>query len=413
MNVEEQARLAKNACYQLAAMSSKGRDKALLSMALCLEAESDRVLEANARDLAQAEKTDMQESMRKRLALTGDKVKDMVRALRQMAESSDSLGEVIETFSRPNGLIIKKVRVPFGLVGIIYESRPNVTSDAAGLCIRSGNAVLLRGGKEARNSNLAIVRCLQKGLSFANLSPHVIGYVDSSDRKDASAMMTLSGLIDLLIPRGGPGLIRTVVRESTVPLIVTGEGNCHVYVDKDADLGKARSIVVNAKISNPAVCNAMETLLVHKSVAPRFLPQVAGELVSQGVEVRGCPESQALSEHVKPASPEDWEREYLDLVLAVKVVSGLDEALSHIEAYGTGHSEAVITQNAETARRFARRVDAAVVYVNASTRFTDGGEFGFGAEMGISTQKLHARGPMGANEMTTHKYVVKGAGHVR
>ena len=337
----------------------------------------------------------------------------MADALKEIARLPDCLGETIETINRPNGLIIKRIRVPFGVIGIIYESRPNVTADAAALCIKSGNAVILRGGKEAFWSNSTIVKKLRAGLEKVQITPECIQFVDNTDRGEARTMMRLRGLIDILIPRGGPRLIQATIENAKVPVIETGVGNCHTYIDASADLEMARAIAVNAKISNPAVCNAMETLLVHRDIAAQFLPLAIRSLGEHGVELRGCPESKRISPEIKPAVDEDWSAEYLDLILAIKIVSGLEEAIDHITTYGTNHSEAIVTNDGEAARKFARSIDAATVYVNASTRFTDGGEFGFGAEMGISTQKLHARGPMGIKELTTHKYIIEGTGQIR
>ncbi|HHX10376.1 MAG TPA: glutamate-5-semialdehyde dehydrogenase [Firmicutes bacterium] len=413
MTVIDKAKLAKQASNLLAAMSPEARARGLMYMADELEAGQSQILEANQEDLDAADKAGITGAMRKRLALSEDKIGRMAQALRQIALLQDNLGKTIQMITRPNGLTIKKVRVPFGVIGIIYESRPNVTADAAGLCIKSGNAVILRGGKEALRSNTAITDRLRSGLDKAGITPECIQYVDNPDRSEVHTMMNLRGLIDLLIPRGGPGLIKATIENASIPVIETGVGNCHTYVDAAADLEMAHSIAVNAKLSNPAVCNAMETLLVHESIADKFLPKLARDLAAQGVELRGCPKSREIVAFLEPAMEEDWHTEYLDLVLAIKIVSGVDEAIEHISTYGTAHSEAIVTENPDAAAKFTRSVDAATVYVNASTRFTDGGEFGSGAEMGISTQKLHARGPMGINELMTYKYVVEGTGQVR
>ncbi|HHY12540.1 MAG TPA: glutamate-5-semialdehyde dehydrogenase [Firmicutes bacterium] len=413
MNVVEKAKLAKKASGLLAALAPQQRAKALLCMAQELELGQSHIFRANNEDLDAAGKSGITGAMRKRLALSEAKINGMVRALRQIAQLPDNLGEIIEKINRPNGLAIKKVRVPFGVIGIIYESRPNVTADAAGLCIKSGNAIILRGGTEALRSNTAIVSKLRTGLERAGISPECIQFLDNPDRSEVHTMMNLRDQIDLLIPRGGPGLIQATIQNATIPVIETGVGNCHTYVDATAGLAMAHSITVNAKVSNPAVCNTMETLLVHEKIAPEFLPGVARALISHGVELRGCPRSRKLVESIRPAAEEDWSTEYLGLFLAIKVVSGFEEAIEHISKYGTAHSEAIITEDPEAACKFTQSVDAATVYVNASTRFTDGGEFGFGAEMGISTQKLHARGPMGINELTTYKYVVEGTGQTR
>ena len=413
MNVVEKAKLAKEASGLLAALAPQQRAKALQCMAQELELGQSHILKANNEDLDAACKAGITGAMRKRLALSEAKISGMARALRQIAQLPDNLGEIIETINRPNGLTIKKVRVPFGVIGIIYESRPNVTADAAGLCIKSGNAIILRGGTEALRSNAAIVNKLRTGLEKAGISPECIQFVDNPDRSEVRTMMNLRDQIDLLIPRGGPGLIQATVENANIPVIQTGVGNCHTYIDATANLAMAQSIAVNAKVSNPAVCNTMETLLVHEKIAPEFLPELAKSLISHGIELRGCPKSRKLVKSIKPATEEDWSTEYLGLIIAIKVVSGLKEAIEHISRYGTAHSEAIITEDPKAVSKFTQSVDAAAVYVNASTRFTDGGEFGFGAEMGISTQKLHARGPMGINELTTYKYVVEGTGQTR
>lgn len=413
MSVNEKAKLAKRASGDVANLSPDLRSTAINSMADELEKGYLLVLEANEEDLKFADKTGIGGAMRNRLALSKVKIDAMARSLRQIASIPDNLGEIIECIKRPNGLSIEKVRVPFGVIGIIYESRPNVTSDAAGLCVKSGNAVILRGGKEALKSNGAIADLLRKGLVKAGVSPECIQFVDDPGREEAQNMLLLKEYIDLLIPRGGPGLIKATKENSTIPVIETGAGNCHTYVDVDADLKSALSIVENAKLGNPSVCNAMETLLIHEGIAAEFLPKIVGDLSAKGVGLKGCRRALEIVPHLPLATEKDWDTEYLDLILAIKIVSGLDEALAHISRHGTLHSEAIITQNDETAAKFIRSVDAAVVYQNASTRFTDGGEFGFGAEMGISTGKLHARGPMGISELTTYKYVVKGSGQVR
>ncbi len=413
MSVIKKAVLAKNASRSLAILDSNERTKALLHMANAIELNRTSILEANQKDLNAADDQGITGAMRKRLALSENKLSGMAEALRQIAHLPDSLGQVIETINRPNGLIIKKIRVPFGVIGIIYESRPNVTSDAAGICIKSGNAVILRGGSEAYRSNRAIANALRTGLETSQVSPECIQFVEIQDRSEVATMMNLRGQIDLLIPRGGPGLIQATIENASIPVIETGTGNCHTYIDSEADLEMAHSIVLNAKLDNPAVCNAMETLLVHEKIASKFLPKISKALVSHNVELRGCSRSIELSELIKPASKEDWDDEYLDLILAIRIVSSTDEAINHISKHGTLHSEAIVTENSKTALRFSQSIDAATVYINTSTRFTDGGEFGFGAEMGISTQKLHARGPMGIDELTTYKYVIEGDGQIR
>jgi len=340
-------------------------------------------------------------------------LESMANGIRKVAALPDPVGKVLESWERPNGLKIQKVSVPFGVIGIIYESRPDVTADATALCLKPGNAVILRGGTESIESNLAIVGALGAALAKAGAPVDCVQYLVDPDRSAVKEMLHLSGYIDLLIPRGGANLIKTVVQDSTVPVIETGTGNCHVYVHEKADLSMALDIAINAKCSNPAVCNAMETLLVDRAVARDFLPGLVSSLKERGVEVRGCSETRAIVPDVQPATEDDWATEYLDLTLAVKVVGGLDEALDHISKYGTMHSEAIVTTDEAAAARFRSSVDAACVYVNASTRFTDGFEFGFGAEIGISTQKLHARGPMGLRELNTYKYVVTGNGQIR
>lgn len=413
MTVIEKARRAKQASKILANLTPEERAKGLMYMADELEAGQSQILAANQEDLDAAENAGITGAMLKRLALSEAKIGQMAQALRQIGLLQDTVGKTVQLITRPNGLTIKKVKVPFGVIGIIYESRPNVTSDAAGLCIKSGNAVILRGGKEALRTNTSIAQSLRIGLNKAGITPECIQFVDNPSRLEAHTMMNLRGLIDLLIPRGGPGLIKATLENASVPVIETGVGNCHSYVDAAADLDMAYSIAVNAKLSNPAVCNAMETLLVHHSIAHKFLPKLAHDLADQGVELRGCARSRDIVPWVEPATEDDWHEEYLDLVLAVRVVSSIEVAIEHIAKYGTGHSEAIVTEDPKAAAMFTRSVDAATVYVNASTRFTDGGEFGFGAEMGISTQKLHARGPMGINELMTYKYVVEGTGQIR
>jgi glutamate-5-semialdehyde dehydrogenase len=348
-----------------------------------------------------------------RLLLTPDRVSEMAKGLRALVALPDPVGEVLRMWTRPNGLQIGKMRVPLGVIGIIYEARPNVTVDAAGLCLKAGNAVILRGGSEAFNSNQAIAQVISGAATGAGLPPGTIQLVNTTDREAVNIMLTMNEFIDVLIPRGGAGLIRTVVQNATVPVLETGVGNCHTYVEEDADLAMAEKIVVNAKTQRPSVCNAMETLLVHAKAAPVFLPAAAAALRAKGVELRGCPRTQEILPDVIPAAEEDWKTEYLDLVLAVKVVDGLEEAIQHINTYGTKHSEAIITSSYAKARTFLQQVDAAAVFVNASTRFTDGYQFGFGAEIGISTQKMHARGPMGMEEMTSIKYIIFGDGQIR
>ncbi|WP_245574258.1 glutamate-5-semialdehyde dehydrogenase [Desulfovirgula thermocuniculi] len=411
--VREKARKAKEAARHLAYLSTEVKNRALLAMAESLLRSQEAILEANEVDVRAGREKGLSRALIDRLLLTPERLEDMAKGLRTVASLPDPVGEIEAMWQRPNGLQIGRMRVPLGVVGVIYEARPNVTVDAAGLCLKAGNAVVLRGGSEAINSNRAIAAVIALAAERAGVPAGAIQLIESTDRAAVNVMLKLNGLLDVLIPRGGAGLIQTVVQNATVPVIETGVGNCHVYVDEGADLEMARTIVINAKCQRPGVCNAMETLLVHRAVAPELLPGLLEELRSYGVEVRGCGQTRELVPWVVPATEEDWATEYLDLILAVRVVESLDEALDHIYRYGTRHSEAIVTRDYARARRFLREVDAAAVYVNASTRFTDGYEYGFGAEIGISTQKLHARGPMGLRELTTYKYVVFGEGQVR
>jgi len=411
--VLQKAKRARDAAAHLALMSRAQKDHALLSMADALEAKADVILAANADDVDNAKQRQMSSAPIDRLLLNAGRISEMADGLRSVARLADPVGEVITGWRLPNGLEIAKVRVPIGVVGIIYESRPNVTVDAAGLCVKSGNAVILRGGSDAIQSNLALVSVLTRAGTSAGLPEGAIEIIETTDRKAAGQLMRLNEYVDVLIPRGGAGLIRRVKEESSVPVIETGEGNCHVYVDASADLDRAEEVVVNAKCQRPGVCNAAETLLVHEDVAADFLPRVGRRLTGAGVELRACERAIKHLSGSKPASDEDWETEFLALIMAVKVVADVDEAIDHINRYGTKHSESILTTDLVSARRFTQAVDAAVVYVNASTRFTDGGQFGLGAEIGISTQKLHARGPMALPELTSYKYVVMGDGQVR
>ncbi len=404
---------AREAAQRLAGVSTAVKNTALEAMAEALCAHEPEILAANAEDVSAAQERGTAGAMIDRLTLTPARIAAMADGLRQIASLPDPVGEILEGWRRPNGLEIQRVRVPMGVIGVIYESRPNVTADAAGLCLKAGNACLLRGGSEALRSNAAIARRLAEAGERAGLPPNSLQLIESPDRETARALMRLNGLVDLLIPRGGAGLIQSVLENATVPVIETGTGNCHTYVDPTADLDAALEIIVNAKCSRPSVCNAMETLLVHEVIADEFLPMVEERLAAQGVELRGCPRACEYLSSAIPATEEDWKTEYLALILAVRVVDSLDEAIAHINAYGTRHSEAILTEDYSAAQRFLREVDAACVYVNASTRFTDGYEFGFGAEVGISNQKLHARGPMGLRELTTHKYLIRGSGQIR
>ncbi|MFI3097942.1 glutamate-5-semialdehyde dehydrogenase [Streptococcus suis] len=401
--------LAHKASINLATTEQK--NQALSAMADQLVAQTDAILAGNAIDMENAQGK-ISQVMQDRLLLTAERIEAMADGIRALIGLPDPVGLTLEESTRADGLQIRKKSIPFGLVGMIYESRPNVTSDAAALAIKSGNAVILRGGKEAFHSAQAIVIALKAGLEQAGLSPKVIELVQDISRASATELMTAKGKIDLLVPRGGAGLIQAVVENATVPVIETGTGICHVYVDKDADLDKALQIVVNAKTSRPSVCNSAEVLLVHEAIASQFLPRLE-EALSGQVELRADSQAQALLNQSTPAGDQDFDTEFLDYVLAVKVVSNVEEAISHIAQHSTGHSEAIVTENSQTAERFTLYVDSAAVYVNASTRFTDGGEFGLGCELGISTQKMHARGPMGLREMTTYKYIITGDGHIR
>lgn len=405
--------LAKAAARKLAVLSTVDKNKALRMMADRLDAEQDRILSANAIDIAAGEKKGLSAALLDRLRLTHERIAGMVEGLRQVAALPDPVGECLGGVRRPNGLDIRKVRVPFGVIAIIYEARPNVTVDAAGLCLKTGNAVILRGGSEAIESNKTLAEILIQAGESAGIPAGAIALVETTDREAVNFMLKMNRYIDVIIPRGGAGLIKTVVENSTVPVIETGIGVCHTFVDESADLDMAADIAFNAKVSRPGVCNAMETLLVHRAVADRLLPLLLERYARAGVELRGCPETAAQHSAVKPATEEDWATEYHDFILSVKVVGSLDEALEHINRFSTKHSEAIVTRDYDNARRFQQMVDAAAVYVNASTRFTDGFEFGFGAEIGISTQKLHARGPMGLVELTSIKYLIDGNGQIR
>ena len=417
--VADLALAARRAARSLASCGAEAKNAALLAWAGALVEAAPEILEQNRADLEAARAAGTSEAVRDRLALDIDRIAEMAASLRDVASLSDPIGDVLARWTRPNGLRIRKVRVPFGVIGVIYEGRPNVTVDAAGLALKAGSAVLLRGSRVAERSNRALVRVLQSTGRAAGLPEGTVQAVPAT-RQSATDMMRARGLIDLLIPRGGADLIETVVRESVVPVIETGVGNCHVYVDGAADLDKALGILVNAKVQRPGVCNAAETFLVHQAVADRFLPVALAALGRHGVEVYGDDAVVSASRSlgtggavVKPATEAEYRAEFLDLRIAARVVGSLDEALDHIAEYGTRHTEAIVTEDPEAARRFTEEVDAAAVIVNASTRFTDGSEFGFGAEIGISTQKLHARGPMALPELTTYKYVVEGDGQVR
>ncbi len=404
---------AKAASIELAKLSSETKNQALYRMAAALESNLDKILDANKVDVEAAKVKGLKASLLDRLSLNKRKVENMASCLREVAELNDPVGMIINTWTRPNGLIISQVRVPMGVVGIIYESRPDVTSDASGICLKSGNAVILRGGSDALNSNLAIGEVLRSALADCGVSADAIQVVASPERSVAEELMGMREYVDVLIPRGGADLIKTVVKKSRIPVIETGTGNCHVYVEEDADLEKATAIVINAKCQRPGTCNAAEKLLVHSKIAQNYLPVVIAALRKQGVEVRGCTETCKIVPDVKAAREEDWYTEYLDLIMGIKVVENLADAIAHINKYGTKHSDSILTANFDKALRFIKEVDSAAVYWNASTRFTDGNQFGLGAEIGISTQKLHARGPMSVQHLTTTKYVILGTGQIR
>lgn len=411
--VQAKAQAAKQAAAKLAVTSTAVKNAALLAMAAALEAQQAEILAANERDMTAAAAKGMKSSMLDRLKLTAERISGMAEGLRQVAGLADPVGNVIDGKTLPNGLHITKIRVPLGVIGIIYEARPNVTADAAGLCLKSGNAVILKGGSEAMESNKTVAAILAQAAEGAGIPAGSIQFIDTSDRQAVQDLIHMNGLVDVVIPRGGAGLIQAVVRNASVPVIETGAGVCHTYVDKDANVEMAMKIAFNAKVQRPSVCNAMETLLVHKDIADKFLPMMLMMYNSSAVEIRGDKAVQEYSSQVHPATEEDWSTEYGDLRLSVKIVDSIEEAMAHIAKYGTGHSECIVTNNYQAAQLFQYTVDAAAVYVNASTRFTDGNEFGFGAEIGISTQKLHARGPMALPELTSTKYLINGNGQVR
>ena len=411
--LQELGMAAQEAKPILAKLTTEEKNKALLAVADGLVADTDKILSQNAIDMENGKKNHMKEGLLDRLLLTKERIEAMAVGLRQIAELEDPIGEVLDTFERPNGLKIVQKRVPIGVIGIIYEARPNVTADAFGLCFKTGNVVILKGGKDALHSNVSITDSIRNSLENIGISPDVIQQITDTNRETTREFMRLNSYIDVLIPRGGAGLIRTVVENATVPVIETGTGNCHVYVDKAADVKKAIPIIVNAKTQRIGVCNACESLVIHEDIKDTLLPALAEELKKHKVEMRGDEVICDMLEDVISATPEDWGTEYLDYIISMKTVKSVDEAIAHINKYNTKHSEAIITEDQETAEKFLNEIDAAAVYVNASTRFTDGFEFGFGAEIGISTQKLHARGPMGLKALTSYKYVVYGNGQIR
>ena len=410
--LQETGQKAVQAKYEVQKLSEKEKNRALLTIAESLVTETDRILAANEKDLARAEEKGMKAGLIDRLRLTEERIKGMAEGIEKVTQLPDPVGELLETIHRPNGLVIEKRRVPLGVVGIIYESRPNVTADAFSLCFKSGNAVILKGGSDALYSNKAIVSVIREGLEKSGVTEDAISFIDATDRAVTMEFMKMKEYVDVLIPRGGAGLIRSVVENSTIPVIETGTGNCHIYIDEDADLAKAIPIIINAKTQRLGVCNACESLVVHEKIREKLLPDLAKALSEKSVEIRG---DEKIGEVINcvPATEEDYGTEYLDAIISMKTVKNVDEAIAHINKYNTKHSEAIITENREHAEKFLNEVDVACVYVNASTRFTDGFEFGFGAEIGISTQKLHARGPMGLRELTSYKYRITGNGQIR
>lgn len=413
MELTEIGRQAKKAASYLGHLGVRQKNKGLQAAARALTEGEPEILSANREDVLRAKAAGMSRALVDRLQLTPERIRNMADGLLQVAALEDPVGEVLSMKERPNGLIIGRKRVPLGVIGIIYEARPNVTADAFGLCFKTGNAVILKGGSDALESNRAIVLCLQRGLSEAGIREDSIQLITDTDRETTRKLMRMNQYVDVLIPRGGAGLIRTVIENSTVPVIETGTGNCHTYVDEGADLDMALKIIVNAKTQRLGVCNACESLVVHRAEAERFLPMLQKQMAERQVEVRADAAACAMVPEFAAATEADWGTEYLDAILSLKLVDSLDEAIAHINCYNTGHSEAIITRNYEHAQRFLNEIDAAAVYVNASTRFTDGNEFGFGAEIGISTQKLHARGPMGLEALTTTKYIIYGNGQIR
>ncbi len=404
---------AKEAAYKLGVLPTDTKNNALLKIADMLIEKSEEILAANKKDIEVAEKKGIRPAMIDRLTLTKERIGTIAEGVRQVAELDDPIGKIIKSWERPNGLEIAQKRVPMGVIAIIYEARPNVTVDAAVLCLKTSNAVILRGGSEAINSNVALMKIMQEAAYSAGIPDGSLNLIEDTARETATELMKMNGYIDMLIPRGGQGLIRSVVENATVPVVETAAGNCHIYIDAECDYDMALKILINAKVSRPSVCNAAETLLIDKKISKELLPRIAEELAKNNVEIRGCEQCVEICENILPATQEDWSTEYNDYIISIKCVDGIDEAIKHINKYNTKHSEAIVTNNSEKAERFLNEVDAAAVYVNASTRFTDGFEFGFGAEIGISTQKMHARGPMGLEQLTSVKYVIHGNGQVR
>lgn len=413
MELLEICKRAKTAKYEVQKLGAEVKNKALIAVAKRLVSEAEYIIEANEKDYENGVKNGMHQGMLDRLKLDEKRIAAMAEGLKQVAALEDPIGTEMEHFERPNGLFIKKVRVPLGVIGIIYESRPNVTADAFGLTFKSGNAAILKGGSDAINSNIAITKVIRDALKAEGITPDAVQLIEDTDRSVTTQFMKMNEYVDVLIPRGSAGLIRAVVENSTIPVIETGTGNCHIYVDKDADFEKAIPIIINAKTQRIGVCNAAESLVVHEDIKDAFLPLFAKAMKEHDVEVRADESSINLIDGAKNATEEDFGKEYLDYIISVKTVKSVEEAIDHINRYNTGHSESIITENKEAAQKFLDMVDAACVYVNASTRFTDGFEFGFGAEIGISTQKLHARGPMGLKELTSYKYEILGEGQIR
>lgn len=411
--ISELGERAKKAKSVLASASGETRNKALYEIAKALRENAEKIIEANRIDVENGKENGLTPSLIDRLSLDESRIEGMAKGAEDIIALADPIGRAVGGATRPNGLRIEKVSVPLGVIGVIYEARPNVTADAAALCIKSGNAVILRGGKEAINSNLAIAGVMREAVKKAGLPEDVICFVEDTSRDSAKELMRLNGYVDVLIPRGGAGLIKSVVENSSVPVIETGAGNCHIYIDETADAKMAADIVFNAKTSRPSVCNACESLVIHSAALERVLPGVCEKLREKNVEIRGDERAANTVEGIIPATDEDWGKEYLDYIISVKTVDSVEEAIEHINRYSTGHSESIITCDFASAMKFQQQVDSAAVYVNASTRFTDGGEFGFGAEIGISTQKLHARGPLGLSELTSQKYIISGSGQIR
>ena len=418
MNLENQivslAKAAKKAAFELSLISTEKKNRALMQMAKALSARADFLIKENKKDLQEANQHGYSKALIDRLSLNEKRIADMAQCLTATAKLKDPVGEILQTIKRPNGLLIEKVRTPIGVIGIIYESRPNVTSDCIGLCLKSGNAVILKGGKEAIHSNKAIFLVIQQALGKTKIPAGSIQLVESTDRKAVEILLRMDKYVDVIVPRGGEELIKFVAQHSLIPVIKHYKGVCHTYVSDQADINMAHRICMNAKVQKPGVCNAMETMLVHRNIAMRFLPVIIHDFKKFGVEIRGCPVTRKIvKQGIKKATEKDWGEEYLDLILAVKVVDSTQAAIEHINTYGSHHSDAIVTDNKKEASQFLKSVDSACLYVNASTRFTDGYEFGFGAEIGISTDKLHARGPMALEELTTYKFVVHGKGQIR